>query len=148
MAGAEPRAVVAVKVLKEEDLVAPVLVALEFFYPALCGSAPVFAAQEEFDQPPRQLLADVPEVHHFSRPGRAFDLEVVAVAIVREVLVIFLQRFDDQEVDREPNRTAPIRVAAEQPGLRLRRLAIYTVLHPLAVGTGRVVPMESRNPAD
>src|SRR5215510_3886849 len=69
MAGAKPRAVVAVEVLKEENQVAPVLVALEFFYPAVYGPAPVFAAQEEFDQPPRQLLADVPEIHHFSRPG-------------------------------------------------------------------------------
>src|SRR5215475_12082480 len=148
MAGAEPRAVVAVKVLKEENLVAPVLVALEFFYPAVCGPAPVFAAQEEFDQPPRQLLADVPEVHHLSRPGRAFDLEVVAVAIVREVLVIFLQRFDDQEVDREPHRPAPIRVAAEQPGLRLGRLVIYTVLDALDVDLIRVVLMEARKRAD
>src|SRR5262247_4591895 len=148
MAGAEPSAVVAVKVLKEEDLVAPVLVALEFFYPAVCGSSPVFAAQEEFDQPPRQLLADVPEIHHFSRPGRAFDLEVVAVAIVREVLVIFLQRFDDQEVDREPHRPAPIRVAAEQPRLRLRRLVIYSVLDALDVDPIRVVLMEARKRAD
>src|SRR5262245_18123319 len=148
MAGAEPSAVVAVKVLKEEDLVSPVLVALEFFYPAVCGSSPLFAAQEEFDQPPRQLLADVPEVHHFSRPGRAFDLEVVTVAIVREVRVIFLQRFDDQEVDREPHRPAPIRVASEQPGLRPRRLVIYTVLDALDVDLIGVVLMEARKRAD
>src|SRR5262249_23511814 len=148
MGGAEPRPLVALKVLKEENLVAPVLVALEFFHPPVCGPSPVFAAQEEFDQPPRQLLADLPEVHHLSRPGRAFDLEVVAVAIVREVRVIFLQRFDDQEVDREPHRPAPIRVAAEQPGLRLRRLVIYTVLDALDIDPIRIVLMEARKRAD
>src|SRR5499427_6288802 len=144
MAGAEPRAVVAVEIFKEENRAAPVFVALKFFYRAVCGPAPGLVGQEEFDQPPRQLLADVPEVHHLSRPGRAFDLEVVAVAIVREVRVILLQRFDDQEVDREPHGPAPIRVAAEQPGLRLRRLVIYTVLDALDVDSVRVVPMEAR----
>src|SRR5262245_35491355 len=148
MTGAKPRAVVAVEVFEEVNQVAPVFVALKFFYTAVYGPAPIFSTQEEFDQPPRQLLADLPQVHHLSRPGWAFDYEVVVVAIVSEVLVILLQRFDNQEIDREPHRPAPIGVAAEQPGLRFRRLVIDSVLDALDVDPIRIVLMEARKRAD
>ena len=60
-------------------------------------------------QPARQFRRHLPEVHHLPRAGRAFHLEIVA-----EVVVELLQRFDQQVVDREPDRPAPVGVAAEQ----------------------------------
>ena len=39
-----------------------------------------------------------------------------------------LQRFDQQVVHREPDRTAPVRVAAEQTAGRLGRLVVHAVL--------------------
>ena len=50
-------------------------------------------------------------------PVGQLDLEVVAV-----VAVVLAQRLDQQEVDREPDRTAPVRVAAVESGCRLGRL--------------------------
>ena len=50
------------------------------------------------------------------RAGRALDLERVAVEVV-----VALQRLDQQVVDREPDRPAPVGVAAEQAGVRLGR---------------------------
>ena len=41
---------------------------------------------------------------------RALHLEIVAVVVME-----FLQRFDDQEIDREPDRSAPVGIAAEVP---------------------------------
>src|SRR5215510_4182407 len=88
VAGAKSRAVVAVEIFEEENQVAPVFIALKLFDRAVNGSASGLIAQEEVDQAPRQLLADVPKVHQLSRPGRAFDFEVVAVAIMSEELVV------------------------------------------------------------
>ena len=42
--------------------------------------------------------------------GRTLDLQVVAV---EEVVAV--ERLDEQVVEREPDRAAPVRVAAEQP---------------------------------
>src|SRR5688572_31262528 len=46
--------------------------------------------------------------------GRALHAEVVAVVVMK-----LLQRLDDEVVHREPDRAAPVRVAAEQAGVRL-----------------------------
>ena len=59
--------------------------------------------------------ATSPERHAAARAGRALDLEVVAVVVVE-----LLQRLDQQVVDREPDRAAPVGVAAEQPGVATR----------------------------
>src|SRR5215475_4580855 len=61
MAGAEPGPVVGVEVFKEENRIAPVSVALKLFDSAVCRSASRLVEQEEFDQPPRKLLADLPQ---------------------------------------------------------------------------------------
>src|SRR5207237_4152886 len=78
------------------------------------GPAPGRTAQEDARQPAGQLLTDLPERQRGPRAGRALHAEVVSVVVVEP-----LQRFDDQEVDREPHGSAPVGVAAEQPGRRL-----------------------------
>ena len=55
-------------------------------------------------------------------PGRALDLKLVAVEVV-----VALQRLDQQKVDREPDRPAPVGVAAEQAGVRFAG----HVVHPI-----------------
>ena len=55
--------------------------------------------------------------HAHAGAGGEFHLEVVA-----EVILISLERLDQQKIDREPNRAAPVGIAAEQaraPGLWL-----------------------------
>ncbi len=53
------------------------------------------------------------KVHPIAGTGGALDLEIVAI-----ITVILEQRADDQRVDREPDRAAPVRVSAEHPGVR------------------------------
>ena len=54
-----------------------------------------------------------------SRPGRELDGEVVVQALAEAQ-----QRPDDEVVDREPDRPAPVGVAAEEAGGGLRRLVV------------------------
>ena len=56
-----------------------------------------------------QVRRDVPQAQAHARPGRVLDGERLA-----ERLVPAQQRLDEQVVDREPHRAAPVRVAAEQ----------------------------------
>ena len=116
VAGAEARAVVAVEVFVEQDVVAPVRVVLELGDPAIDRPAPLVVAQEDARKPRRELLRHLEQVHHAARTGRAFDLECVAV-----VEVILRERADDQHVDRHPDRPAPVGVAAEHARVGLGR---------------------------
>ena len=45
-----------------------------------------------------------------ARAGRTLDLKFIAVVVMK-----LLQRFDDQEIHREPDGAAPIGIAAELP---------------------------------
>ena len=54
------------------------------------GRRPSAVAQEQARQPAGQLVGDLVEGEELARPGRALDLEVVAVVVVE-----LLQRFDD-----------------------------------------------------
>ena len=64
-------------------------------------------------------IGDLVQRQILARAGRALDREVVAVVVVE-----LLERLDDQVVDREPDRAAPVRVAAEQAAVRLGRLVL------------------------
>src|SRR5437588_10284248 len=59
-------------------------------------------------------------MHKLPGAGRAFDFEIVAVVMMK-----LLERFDEQIIDRKPNRSAPIGIAAEDSGLRFGGLVIY-----------------------
>ena len=67
-------------------------------------------------QPLRELVGDLVDRVIAAGAGRALDLEVVAVVVVE-----LLQRLDDQVVDRQPDRPAPVGVAAEQAATSIRR---------------------------
>src|SRR5262245_53226940 len=58
----------------------------------------------------------------FSRAGRALDGEVVTVVVMK-----LLQRLDDQVIDREPDRSAPVRIAAEEARPRFGRFVVDRV---------------------
>src|SRR5205823_8568448 len=49
--------------------------------------------------------------------SRAFDFEIIAVIVMK-----LLKRFNEQVIDRHPDRSAPIRIPAENTGLRFSRL--------------------------
>src|SRR5690242_11310054 len=98
--GAEALAGVAVEVLVEEDQVAPVRVGLELLAGAEDGAAAIGAAQEDVAEPPRELGGDLPEGVRLARAGRELDRECLAQEEVE-----LLQRLDEEEVDREPDRS-------------------------------------------
>src|SRR5260370_874959 len=59
------------------------------------------------------------------RSVRAIDQEVTTVVVMKPP-----QGFDDQKVDREPDGSAPVGVAAEQAGVGLTRLVADLIAHP------------------
>src|SRR3974377_150430 len=87
------------------------------------GPDAVFVGQENAREPARNLLGDLLERQHSSRTNRTFDFELVAVKVM-----VALQSLDDQIFDREPDRTAPIRVPAEQVARAFAGHIVNTVL--------------------
>ena len=79
VAGAEARAVVAVEVLVEEEVVAPVRVLLERLRAAVDRPSPGLVLEEDPREAIGDLLGDLEEIHHPAGARRAFHLEAVAV---------------------------------------------------------------------
>src|SRR5437879_13798656 len=119
MRRAEALAVVAVEELVEGRMVLPLWVVVEPVDAPVDGTASVLIGQEDADQPARQLARHLPQVHLVSRTGGVLDGELVA-----EVVMEPLERLDHQVVEREPDWAAPVRVAAEQPRVRVARLVV------------------------
>src|SRR5438477_12771868 len=63
----------------------------------------VFVRQKDACQSARKLTCDLLERHHVSGAGWTLNFERFAVEEV-----ITLERFDDEKIDREPNRSAPV----------------------------------------
>src|SRR5580704_11352695 len=80
-------------------------------------AASVSISQEQSAKAPCQLVRDVGKAEGLPRADRVFDAEIVAVIAVEAI-----QRLDQQEIDRHPDRPAPIGIAAEYPRPRLARL--------------------------
>ena len=93
-------------------------------------------------QPARKFTRDLLERHHVSRTGRAFDLERFAV---KEVIT--LERFDDEKIDREPNRSAPVRVAAEKIAGSLTRDIVDAMFFVARAEDVGLLAMDARNGA-
>src|SRR5262249_44801241 len=72
-----------------------------------------------------------------------FDLVAVA-----EEEMKFLERFNEQKIYREPDRSAPVGVAAKQAGARLRRLVIDPVLHAIRLERIGMIPVKTRQRPD
>jgi hypothetical protein len=77
--GAQPRTIIAVEVFKEVDVVAPKWVTLEFFRTAIDRPPAMFVAQEDANEPVRDLLTHLEKVHEFPGSHGTLDFEVVAV---------------------------------------------------------------------
>src|SRR5690606_21537315 len=114
--------VVTVEVFVEQDVVAEVRVALELFGAAVDGAESVGVAQEEMGQAPGEFGGGLAKVDPAAGAGGELDFEFVA-----EVMVVLLQRFDHEVVDRKPDRAAPVGVAAEQAGGGFGGLVINAV---------------------
>src|SRR5271165_3097862 len=107
--GSETAAGVAVKIFVEERMVAEVRIVAEQWCGAERRTVALLVGKEEPGEPERQLGRNLRQVHIDTGPGRTLDLEIGAVIAVKAA-----QRLDQQEIDRHPDWTAPVRIAAEQ----------------------------------
>src|SRR5579859_6493488 len=125
---------VAVKVLIEQHMVAPVRIALEQFHVAEYRSAAVGVPKEKPSQSGGEVVGNATERAQPSRASRRFDQELVTV-----ILVEFAQRLDQQEIDREPDRAAPVGIATEERGAGLARFVTDFVDLALELQSVRIV---------
>src|SRR6185437_15875121 len=108
VAGPKARTVVAVEILIKQDQVAPMWIVLELGSPAVDRPLPFGIAQKGARQPADDLLRYFEQRHVLTGPGRTLNFEVVAVEAVK-----IHQCADDQRIDRHPDRTTPVGIAAE-----------------------------------
>src|SRR5262245_13709995 len=106
MTGADSGAGIAIEVLVKEHEVVPVRIAPVLFDALEHGTCAVAITQEDARKPSRKVGCDLFERHQLAGTCRTLDLEVVA-----EVVMELLERFDQQVVDRKPDRPTPVRIA-------------------------------------
>jgi hypothetical protein len=140
---AKPAAVVPVGVLGKDHEVSKVRVA------RIAGIAPVTGAlstrvrEKEAPEAHCELMRRIPKAELPSRTRRILDCERVAVE-----MVIALERFDQEVVDREPDRTPPIGVATEESRVALARDIVYAPLMAVYIKAVGVVPVDARKRTD
>src|SRR5205814_1294344 len=101
-----------------------------------------FVRQEDARETPRKFLRNFFQGQHLPGADWAFHFETFT-----KEKVITLERFDDEEVDREPDRAAPIRVATEKITRSLARNIIDTVFLVADTKDVRVIVMGTRDRA-
>src|SRR4051812_43583357 len=112
MAGAEAGTIVAVKVLIEREVIAPVRVFLKLAGAPVDRPPARVVPQKDASQPALDLLGDLIQIQVPTGARGTFDREIIAV-----VGVILQQAPDDQGVYGHPDRPAPVGVAAEHAGV-------------------------------
>ena len=96
------------KVLMEEQVIPPVRIFLKLHAVAEGRAPPLAVPQEQGREPAGEIDGDLPESFRRARAGRVLDLIFLA-----EIVVKSLQCFNHEEVQRQPHRTTPVRIAAE-----------------------------------
>ena len=99
---------VAVKVFVEQDKVFPVPVAGVSRVPVVQCPMAILVGGEKSNDAVFNFRCDFVKGHHLAGTGRAFDSHRVAVE-----LVISPKCLDQKKIQRQPNRSPPIRVAAK-----------------------------------
>src|SRR5439155_2810752 len=100
---------VTVKVLVKQHMVAKVWVVLKATVAAEYGPLAVRIPEEDPVQAGGELAGDLVDRVIPTGTRRTLHFEIVAVVVVE-----LLERFDEQVIDRHPDRSAPIRVSAKE----------------------------------
>lgn len=114
VSSAETPTGVAVKELVEPKVVFPVLVVVEAIISSVDAAPSVVITGKEVLQSMLEFFRDFTQMHFDATASRAFDLELGPVEEVES-----LERFNQQKVDAEPDRSSPVTVAAEQSSVRV-----------------------------
>src|SRR5437773_10378347 len=142
VAGSAPAPGVSVKIFVKPGQVAPVRAIREYAHVALPRAAAVLIREKNSANTPGQLARNLVQVHHSSRSASALDTQRVAVE-----MVIAFERLDQQIIQREPHRSPPVRVPAEQRRARFTRVIIHASLLAIHVQYERPVAMNARQRA-
>jgi hypothetical protein len=111
MAGADTSSAITVEVFMERDVVAPLRIVLKERVGPKDRPAALLVTQKDVREPPRELLRHLPYRQFRAGAGWVFYQQIIAIE-----LMVFLERFDQQEIDGEPDRPAPVRIPPEGPG--------------------------------
>src|SRR6516165_2757313 len=126
MAGTQSRAVLAVEVLVEQDVVTPVRIFLELLRSSIDRAPAAGVTKKDARQPTTDLFCDFKQVQVPPRAGWTLDFEVGTVKRIH-----LQQSAYDQPVNRHPNRSAPVRVTAKHASVRLCGKILHLVFLPL-----------------
>src|SRR5437762_7276618 len=119
MACAAATAGFTVEVFMEKHQIPPVRIGRVLGDLAMTWPRAVFVRQKDACQSARKLTCDLLERHHVSGAGWTLNFERFTIK-----QVVTFERFDEQEISREPNRTAPVRVAAKHVAVPFARNVI------------------------
>src|SRR2546428_13801993 len=111
MTGPHPAARLCVETLMEQGEAAPARIIRQQRIAAGEGPPTRYIGQEDARETRLDESGDLLQVHPPARADGALDAQTVTVEVV-----IALQRLDQQVVQREPDRPAPVGVAAEKTG--------------------------------
>src|SRR5215472_1911836 len=83
----------------------------------------VLASKKDADEATGEFFGDLIERHLPPRSSRTFHREIIPI-----VDVILQQATDDQSVDRHPDGSPPVGIAAEHAGVRFRGQIVNSIL--------------------
>src|SRR5262245_3237771 len=102
------------EVLVEEDEITPVRVLLKLLGSTVDRAPAVLVLEKDLGQPLRKLGRYLVKRHVAARASRTLDGERIAI-----IRVVLQQRANDQSVDGDPDRAAPVGIATEHTAVRL-----------------------------
>ena len=131
------------KELMEQQQFAPMRIIRPDHFLAEAGTLSLAVGQKQLEQPTAQLVGRLFQIDLTTRTGGKVDLKTIAV----EEMVAF-QGFQQQIVERKPDRSAPVRVAAEHSGFRIAGRIADRGIMPLAVKNVGVILVILRHRTD
>jgi hypothetical protein len=100
---------VSIEVFVEGHIIAKIFVLLETRVEGIHLASPLAVLEKDPNQAGRKFSGYLVDGDKSARTGWVLDFEVVSIVVME-----LLQRFDDEKIPREPDRTTPVGVAAEQ----------------------------------
>src|SRR5262249_42587454 len=140
MARATAAAGFAVKIFVEKHQITPVRVVRVFPNVPMTRADAILVRQKDASQSKRQLTRDFLERHHVSGAGRTLNFERFTIK-----QVVTFERLDDQEISREPNWTAPVRVTAKEIAIPFARNVIDPEFFVTRAEDIRLLAMDTRD---
>src|SRR5580704_262300 len=109
MTGTATATAFSVEIFVEQDQVLPMRIGGVSQVITVARPSPFMVFDKQTDEPAGNFVCHLLKVHENTRPGGAFDFEVIPVKII-----VSLQSLHDQIVDRKPDRSSPVGVSTEK----------------------------------